>query len=64
MKSSQKNLLAQSLCWAHVSTPQNTTVFLRVETLSRLDLEPKTNFLDSFIKGRNLIKIKVVLKLK
>ena len=50
MKLPQKCLLTQSLCWARVSTPQNTTVFLRVETISRLDLEPKSNFLDSFIK--------------
>jgi hypothetical protein len=44
MKSSQKCLLAQPLCWAPVSIPQNTTVFLRIETLARLDLEPKSYF--------------------
>ncbi len=39
-KLSRKSLLAQYLCWASVSTPQNTTVFLGVKTLARLDLEP------------------------
>jgi hypothetical protein len=33
---------------ARVSTPQNTTVFLRIETQARLDPEPKSYFSDGF----------------
>jgi hypothetical protein len=40
--------LSQCPCWFRISTPQNTTVFLRVEMRDRLDLEPKAYFRDNF----------------
>jgi hypothetical protein len=36
--------LYQSLCCSLVSTPQNTKVFLRIETRDRLDLGKKSYF--------------------
>ena len=38
----QKSLLFPYLCWALVSNPRNTNVFLRLEPRGRLDLEPKS----------------------
>jgi hypothetical protein len=63
--------LAQSRRWAHVSTPQNTIVFLRVETLARLDLEPKSYFeiafndyhaVSAFVKNRYFLHRKAQLQ--
>jgi hypothetical protein len=49
--------LAQYLRWTRDSTPQNTPVFLRVESLIRLDLDPKTYFLDNFYLYEQQINI-------
>jgi hypothetical protein len=44
VKTTQNGLLAQSLRWIRVSTPRHTPLCLRVESLIRLDLEPKSSF--------------------
>ena len=41
---SQKCLLAQYLLWILISSPRHTPVCLRVETRTRLDLEPRSFF--------------------